>query len=133
MCALGYIGGLTVLAAMGAGSQSRFLLPMLPLTSVITALHITELSMSSSHCMTMMMMMPMVSVLLAYGAMHSVYYGVLMAPLVGDLDVSLWDVLISILSSPLRLPTADADADDEMTMKSIVMYAKHFGMFADTS
>jgi hypothetical protein len=62
------------------------------------------------------------TLLLSYGAIHCLYYGVLFSPLFADLDHSLVDIIISTLQNSYYAPPSRESF--ELTLK----FMKHFGL-----
>ena len=118
-----FLAGLTLIGGLGGGFQSRFLLPILPVTCILACLDIvptTQESKSSRH--DSMPIICCLILLLVYMAAHTMYYGILFGPLYADLDHSLWDILACIISSPYNsLSSRDQYME---TFK----YLKHFGL-----
>ena len=71
------------LGRLGAGFQTRFLLPVLPATSVLASILINYTN-SNSNSQSLKELL--VFVLLSYSAMHMLYYGIMFPPLFADLD-----------------------------------------------
>eukprot|EP01036_Dinobryon_divergens_P034784 gene34784-44988_t len=88
---LSFLVGLTLLGVMGAGFQSRFLLPLLPATAILAVL-------------------------------HSCVYGMMFAPLFGDLDLNIVGMMDSMYENPLKSPSS------EETWQQILQYLRHFGL-----
>lgn len=124
---LAYIASLTVLGAAGAGFQSRFLLPALPATAVLTsivalpedfmnALPNEKKDKSFKRFMNAKnnnAVVIIVVLLVLVGAFHTIYYCVLYPNLFADFEVSIADVIGQMLSSPLR-PLESKTALSEM-------------------
>lgn len=103
-----------------SGYQSRFLTPLLPFTAILAAFFVVRGPQVPNS--TSPMAGATVALLLAYSAMHFLYYGVLFAPFYADLDNSLLEIIPAILSSPYAAPP------DKETFKLTLNFMKHFGL-----
>ncbi len=132
-----YLFCLTVLGAMGAGFQSRFLMPMLPATAILCAIAVHSIvssgssdstggSSGSSSCSSNVMYATVCNTLftlcIIYSTLHTVYYGILYAPLYAELEYSVRDVLIHILTHNYHSPQSRESFQD--TLK----FMEHFGL-----
>jgi hypothetical protein len=126
-----FLVGLTVLGAAGSGFQSRFLMPMLPGSAVLSAALLENVRSAGAAGGNMRLLADccgcVVTTLAAYGAMHVLYYTVLYAPLFADLDVSLLDVLVTILQSPYSAP------DSRESFQAMLRFMAHYGMVRESS
>lgn len=114
---LAFFAGFTILGVAGAGFQSRFILPALPATAIMTSFiafsSTTELfggnpgdksdvnqtkggHSFSGHSSTV------VAVLFVIGSFHNIYYCVLYPTLFADFEHSFVDILNFILLNPLK-------------------------------
>jgi hypothetical protein len=110
---LTFLIGLTGIGLLGGGYQTRFTLPVLPATALLTAIAIHYSGRK---------ILPLACLLLSFSSFHVLYYSVLYSPLAADFDVSIFEILESILSSTLE--------PDTLTKESILqtyLYMKHFG------
>lgn len=124
--AMGVLVGHSLLGVLGAGFQTRFLMPMLPATSMLTALALTSrfppaANTTWASCVQSIIN-PIVALLVIYGALHAVYYGVLFAPLYGDLEHSVVHWLITIMKTPSK------DPGSREIFTVILQYIKHYGI-----
>mmetsp|Transcript_10565 Transcript_10565/g.17777 ORF Transcript_10565/g.17777 Transcript_10565/m.17777 type:complete len:353 (+) Transcript_10565:2888-3946(+) len=139
-----FLFGLTLVASMGSGFQTRFLTPMLPGSIVLFAISASwvqspvpqqsdQLSVSSrvqysntdtSTCAAAAAAASrlVLTCILGYSSLHAVYYCLFYAPLYAELDVSLVDMLAAILQHPYHPPSSR----DEFT--SILAFMKHYGL-----
>lgn len=117
---LSFLVGLTAVGIAGGGFQTRFLLPILPATSVLSGYCILR-AVESKNLLPLTIHL----FLLAYGAFHTLYYGILYPPLYADLDYSVHDVLQGILASEYVPP---ANWDSLMLTRN---YMKHFGLVSE--
>jgi hypothetical protein len=65
---------------------------------------------------------PVLSLLLAYGSLHTLWYGVCFPAMSADLDASILDVISTALRSPLLLPPSLAAAEAAWSQ------LRHFGL-----
>lgn len=107
---VGFVGGLTLIGCMGGGFQIRFIVPILPATSVLASMAVTAID---------TMLYPVVALLLVYSGMHSLFYSVLYSPLFADMHASVFDIIRTILESPYDAPASD------------INFMKHFGLKLD--
>ena len=133
MCSwpLGFLLGLTLIGSLGSGYQSRFLLPALPGTAILTAISISRVSESYKSEISVTNFSSddysgcryaIAVILIALGAMHTLFYSVLYPTMFADLEFSVFEIIGTILKSPLR-PVASPSAFDE-----ILNYLRHFGL-----
>lgn len=137
----GVLGGHTLLSMLGAGTQMRFLLPMLPATSVLAALAIVTpfnvATWSLGPCFSVYtgksadgfttqagggIRYAVAALLLSYAAMHTLYYGILFAPLYADIEYSLVDAIACLLRNPKH------NLATEEVYVSIVRFLRHYGV-----
>jgi hypothetical protein len=111
---LSFLLGLTLIGLLGGGYQIRFILPILPATSILTAICITSSGMR---------VVPLVNLLLCYASFHLLYYSILYPPLIADFDVTIFEILEMIVTS-----TLDLDSQSKDSLLSIYKYMKHFGL-----
>ena len=107
--------GMTVLGSVGAGFQTRFLLPILPATAILAGV---PMALSSQNSISLLLGL----FFLCYMCLHTLYYGVLFSPLFADLDHSLLDILKIILSHPYYKPP------DKDSFIGILNFVRHFGL-----
>jgi hypothetical protein len=117
---LSFLAGLTAVGIAGGGFQTRFLLPILPATSVLSGYCILRAVESKN-----LLPLTIHFFLLAYGAFHTLYYGILYPPLYADLDYSVHDVIQGILVSEYVPPE---NWDSLMLTRN---YMKHFGLVSE--
>lgn len=107
---LGFVAGLTLIGALGGGFQVRFIVPLLPATSVLASLAVARADSA---------LQPLAAVLLVYAAMHCLFYAVLYSPLFADMHATVFDIIRTILESPHEAPATD------------MHFMKHFGLKLD--
>ena len=110
---LAYLGGLTFIGYMGAGYQNRFLAPILPATAILAGLAIERAGPSGGA---------LAALLVAYAAMHFLYYGLMFSPLYADLDDCVFDILAQILTTPYSAPPT------QESFTATISYMRHFGL-----
>lgn len=111
---------LSFIGCMGAGYQSRFLLPLLPATSILASFAIEYLKQRQGVVAAVADTLS--SVMVTYQAMHFMFYGVMFAPLFADLDFSIVDVLHVVLTTPYHSPIS------RESFTSTLAYLAHFGV-----
>ena len=128
---LSFLVGLTLLGVMGAGFQSRFLLPLLPATAILGSVTVYVLH---SYCllkrsttnsffhMIVATSASLFDLLLLVAVLHSCVYGMMFAPLFGDLDLNIVGMMDSMYENPLKSPSS------EETWQQILQYLRHFGL-----
>ena len=132
-----FLAGLTLLGSLGAGFQLRFLAPMLPGSAVVLGVISAYAPLffrdnddddedEDDGALWFRAMRDMAVVLAVPAAILSAvtgfYYGVLYAPLYADLPVSVFDVLVAILSNPLP-SLSGREMRDELSL-----FMRHFGL-----
>ena len=80
---LTFLIGLSILGRLGAGYQTRFILPILPATSVLASILINY---TISNTSSQSIKDTLVLVLVSYSAMHLIYYGIMFPPFFADLE-----------------------------------------------
>ena len=106
-----YMVGLTCVGIAGGGFQTRFLLPIIPATSLIASIGIVK-SVSIS---------PVAIMLISIGAMHLMFYGVMFYPFFCDFEFNVFDVVEIILKSPRIYP------DSPDAYNGIFRFMAHYG------
>ena len=129
---VGFLVGLTVLGSAGSGFQSRFMMPMLPGSAILSALclqwvHRAWSSLPYNDRIMSTACSVVMGVLMMYSVVHVFYYGVLYAPLFADLDVSLVDILCSVLQSVYSAPASREE------FRGTVRFMGHYGLVRETS
>jgi hypothetical protein len=104
---LGFVAGLTLIGGLGGGFQIRFIVPILPATSVLASFAVTSATDLAK---------PLAAVLLAYSGMHCLFYAVLYSPLFADMHATVFDIIRTILETPYEPPVSD------------IGFMKHFGL-----
>ena len=109
---LAFLVGHMLVGIFGGGYQTRFILPIIPATSMITALaqEIVPGYESTTHC------------LVAIGAMHVLFYGVMFYPLFCEFEFSVFDIVQTILDSPQYAP------ESQKELSSVFKYLQHYGL-----
>lgn len=110
---LSFLIGLTMIGLFGGGFQTRFLLPILPVTSILSGICIY---------ITGNKLVPLICILFCYTSFHILYYSILYSPLVADFDVSVFDILNVILLSPL-----DTDKTTKDGLVKTYLHMSHYG------
>ena len=110
---LSFLIGLTMIGLFGGGYQTRFILPILPATSILSSICIY---------VTGQKVMPLICILFCYTSFHIVYYSILYPPLVADFDVSIFDIINVMLQSTLDSETMTKD-----TLIKTYSYMAHYG------
>lgn len=113
---MAFLCGLTLIGYLGGGIQMRFMLPILPATSILAAIAIVNAGANVS---------PFVSLLFCISAMHVVYYSVLFPPLFADMENSVFEIVALILNSMLD------DSGSQEIMYKIYQVMKHYGIVAN--
>jgi len=122
-----FITGLTVIGVLGGGFQARFMLPILPATSILAARcvhrassirHGNSTSLAGVHVLTV--------VALAYSSMHCLFYGMLFTNLYADLDLSMFSVLSKILAEPY------VPVSSPQVMQELLKFMAHFGLHLES-
>ena len=125
-----FLLGLTALGVLGAGFQSRFLLPIVPATSILTAVacaytfdgnlsvqRIRQIGLFST------LSLPLLSLLICISVMHSLFYGIMFYPFFADFNSgSVFRLLVGILQSPSYMPPT------KETFDVILIFLKHYGI-----
>ena len=79
---------------LGAGYQTRFILPILPATSILASVLINY---TINNTSSQSIKDTLVSVLISYSSMHLIYYGIMFPPLFADLEYRYDPNIIIIL------------------------------------
>jgi Na+/H+ antiporter NhaD/arsenite permease-like protein len=108
---IGFIGLVTFLGLLGGGYQNRFILPALPFTSLLSAIAFQYLTNISEGKITF-------PLLLGYSAMLFFYYCNLYSIYYADLEYSLIDILLQIISHPYQTNNISHD---------FIQMLQHFG------
>lgn len=126
---LSFLVGLTLLGSLGSGFQSRFLLPMLPVTCLLSVYFVQwaqQQATADKGDLIMRCLSNALAVVMQLYVVHSVlnvlYYGIMFAPLYADLDVSVVDIVCGILSSAYHAPVS------RESFQEMMMFVKHFGL-----
>ena len=118
-----FIAGVTLIGATGGGYQTRFLLPILPATSVLGARCVHRAcSIRDGNSTSLAAVHVLASVALAYCSMHCLYYGMLFPNLFADLDMSMFSVLSNVLAAPY------SPMGSTHSMQEMLKYIAHFGL-----
>lgn len=121
--AWGLLSGLSLLGALGAGYQTRFLLPCLPALCIASSLSLHHCFISSSsHGSINIVMMTFAIICICIGCFHALYYGVMFTPLYADIDAGILHVVYSILTSACyRIESSEVS-------NAINSYISHYGI-----
>ena len=115
---LGYIVGHTLLAALGAGTQTRFILAAVPGCSVLLAIAIDKVLQTQLYPL---IFAPLI-LLLFIQAIHCVYYGILYPSMHADFDLTLYQMISLMLNSPYHVPST------KDSFLATGMFMRHFGL-----
>eukprot|EP00605_Chrysophyceae_sp_TOSAG23-4_P000995 GSChrysophyteH1.ASY1.ANO1.1096.1 assembled CDS len=120
---LSFLVGCTLVGVAGGGYQSRFILPIIPATSILAARIIHRASsLRAGYNALSAATHVLVSLALAYCAMHCLYYGMMFPNLYADLDKSVVSILYSTLGSfyhPISTPES---------MNDMLKFLGHYGV-----
>jgi hypothetical protein len=117
-----FLLGLTLLGCLGSGYQTRFLLPALPGSAILTAHFLYALFLDESVEKEWKILGGCVlSIAFVVQAMLVLYYGIMYAPFYADVEVYWFDIMQTILSSPYH------SASSRESVKDIQLFMKHFG------
>ena len=128
---LSFLVGLTLLGSAGAGFQARFLLPILPATAILSSATVYVLQgycmliakpMDSIFSVIVASSVSLFDVLLFIAVIHLCVYGMMFAPLFGDLDLSIIDMISAMHKNPLSSPSS------QESWQKILQYLRHFGL-----
>lgn len=114
---LSFIFGHSIIGYLGGGYQLRFILPALPATSISSCLGLQTYSPSLCNAIF--------AFLLAYSAIHTLFYGILFAPYFADLKYSILDMISIILASPYDPTSMKQD------FTTLFEFLHHFGLKVD--
>ena len=141
-----FLGGLTLVGVLGGGFQGRFMLPIIPASSILAAYcvhrsshrsHASAFSPIGTNTVTSSAgrgagvgtagvgaaaVQVLLAVTLAYGALHCLYYGVLFSNMYADLDVSMLKALSKLLSAPY------SPMGSQQSMQEMFKFLGHFGV-----
>ena len=107
-----FLLGLTIVGVSGGGYQSRFMLPILPATSILSGYYLTSNKKIAPACM----------VLLHVGVLHFMFYGVLYYPMFSEFEYNIFDIIWCILSSPQYFPASQEN------YQQILKFMSHYGL-----
>jgi hypothetical protein len=139
---IGFLLGHTMLGCCGGTFQTRFILPILPATSVLAASYVARTGkgrlsgkIEKTSTVTSNFVLggdtaaaanttrsAVCAMLLCYGAMHTLFYGVLYGPMFADLDFSVVGIVAGILRTTYYAPP------DRDTFEIILKFMEHFGL-----
>ena len=140
---LGFLVGHTLLGCCGGTYQTRFLLPILPATAVLAAAYVCRAGSARTSGKIGKESLPAdgkfvlggdavsaadtsrsatCAMLLCYGSLHTLFYGVLYGPMFADLDFSVVGVIAGVLRSTYYAPP------DRETFEIILRFMEHFGL-----
>lgn len=120
LCVLpfGYVGLLTLVGILGGGYQTRFILPILPASAIVSAIIIDWVGIPD-HKGAGRFMSLLELILLAYTTCLMFYYGIIFSVYYADVDYSLWQILKSILLNSYPMTEVN---------KSTLSILHHFGL-----
>jgi hypothetical protein len=125
---LAFLGGFTILGWLGAGYQTRFILPIIPATSILTSVALVRnLARRDFIASPSSGMICMLSLLLCYSMCYVLYYGILFTPFYADLEYSIIDILVNILEQPF------APMQDGHVTKQALAMMRHYGLVLKVS
>ena len=111
-----FIAALSILGSKGSGFQTRFILPIIPATSILAALCIHEAHKKHSSYQVL------TTILLVYSSIHCMYYGVMFPNLYADLEENVFDIISNILNYPYHALSS------RESMMDVLKYMRHFGL-----
>jgi hypothetical protein len=97
-----------VLGKLGSGFQNRFILPIIPATSILFAISSSFLKECSKSknlkkypvlAALVEISQFMFDILLPYSSVLCLFYGIMFSPLFADLNANLFDIIATILSN----------------------------------
>lgn len=106
-----FLFGFTILGCLGAGFQTRFILPMIPATTILSALQLSRRTVPA-YCM----------IFLLICGIHSMFYGIMFPTLFADIDYSVLSIISSIKQSSYYSPSSREE------MQTIFRFMKHYGL-----
>jgi hypothetical protein len=124
---LAFLAGLTLVGVLGGGFQSRFIVPIVPATSVLAAQCIYRAgawssSLVSSSSSATAAVYVLAALALAHAAVHCYYYGILFSNLYADLDQSALAALSGLLAAPYSPMQSAA------SMREMLAFLAHYGV-----
>ena len=139
--AFAFIVPLTVLGSLGAGFQTRFILPAVPALSILACYFVLSPYLKSLAVLryglvnnthsnatrffnitNVLLRVSVVALLLGYSAMHTIYYSVLYPTFFADLDYSIIEIIVSIVDSAFVVPP------DQKSFELFLKMMKHYGL-----
>jgi hypothetical protein len=112
----GFYGGMTLLGVLGAGYQMRFVAPALPAASLMVGSALEADALGDVGA-------PLAALMVGYGTMHALYYGVMFTPLYADATLSVLDLLETILGYDSIF-----SADSPSRMRECFLAMQAFGL-----
>ena len=109
---LAFLLGHMAVGIYGGGYQTRFLLPIIPATSIISAIGVVKFPEYSSIAVAFV----------AIGAMHVMFYGIMFYPLFCDFEFNVFDIIQTTIDSPQYVP------ESREIYASIFRYMRHYGL-----
>lgn len=140
--AFAFLVPLTVLGRLGAGFQTRFILPAVPPLAILACYFVVSpylkslailrysLVNNSTHTndnrffnlTNVLLRVSVVALLLGYSAMHTIYYSILYPTLFADLEYSIIEIIVSILDNVL------VAFQDQKSFELFLKLMKHYGL-----
>lgn len=121
-----FLAALTLIGSLGSGFQSRFLSPMLPGSTLLVAVLLDAVSQRGNSNSSMRVLASccgaVTTTASVYSALHVFYNAVLYAPLFADLDVSVVDVVASVLHSVYAAP------ESRESFQATLRFMAHYGL-----
>jgi hypothetical protein len=125
-----FVVGFTLIGFLGAGYQSRFILPAMPAISILLGLAVGSSIYGLSHSslidreqsLITTVILAFITVLGMISIIHCTYYGMMYGPLYADLNHSWIDLLQTIISSQYHMPSSQQE------FINILNHMKHFGL-----
>lgn len=125
-----YLVLLTGIGVMGGGYQSRFLLPILPITAILSAMSVQwiqqsshRIDSSSSSLFQLLFLLAIAvsaALFLFYVSLFSIYYA--------EVESSLDQIFQTILESPYPFSPGGGGRETSITFKEIGQLLRHFGV-----
>jgi hypothetical protein len=123
MWPLAFIAGCTLVGALGGGYQSRFILPIIPATSILAARCIHRASsIRPGHSASAAAVHVLVGLSLAYSLIHCLFYGIMFTNLYADFEHSIFSIIRKLLAAPYHPMTS------KESMADMLKFLSHFGV-----
>ncbi len=139
--AAAFLAPFTLLGSLGAGFQTRFILPAIPPLSILACYFVLNPYFGNlirfrsglvnstrsnptqySNLSNLILRFAFLAILLGYSAMHTLYYSVLYPTFFADLDYSLIDIIVTIIDNIFEAPP------DQKSFERTLSMMKHYGL-----